>query len=46
MDDIVQHPVFGKGVVLKLSFPDRMEVLFPDQSRVLVCKLDEEPKTN
>lgn len=39
MDDVVQHPSFGKGVVIKLSYPDRVEILFQDQSRVLACKL-------
>ena len=39
LNDVIQHPTFGQGVVIKLSFPDRVEVLFKDQSRVLMCKL-------
>ncbi|MDB5036631.1 MAG: hypothetical protein JWQ35_159 [Bacteriovoracaceae bacterium] len=40
VNDVIQHPSFGKGVVIKAMFPDRVEVLFQDQSRVLMCKLD------
>lgn len=36
--DIIQHPKFGKGVVSKLIPPDRMEVLFPSETKVLVCR--------
>jgi DNA-directed RNA polymerase subunit RPC12/RpoP len=39
LNDIIQHPTFGKGVVIKTLFPDRAEILFQDQSRVLMCKL-------
>jgi len=35
--DVVVHPNFGKGVVVKLIFPDRMDVLFSDQSKTLIC---------
>lgn len=34
-NDVITHPSFGKGIVLKLIHPDRMEVLFQDQMRVL-----------
>ena len=36
--DIVDHKVFGRGIVLKTIPPDRAEILFKDQTRVLVCK--------
>ena len=37
-NDLVNHKVFGRGVVLKTTPPDRAEILFKDQSRVLVCR--------
>lgn len=40
LDDVIEHKVFGKGVVIKVVFPDRVEVLFKDQSRVLMCRLE------
>ncbi len=39
VDDLIDHIKFGRGVVLKLIHPDRMDVLFQDESRTLVCKL-------
>lgn len=36
MSDIVIHPTFGRGIVIRKIFPDRVEVLFQDQSRVLM----------
>lgn len=33
-DDVIEHGVFGKGIVLNVSF-QKMEVLFADGSRVL-----------
>lgn len=36
--DVVDHPTFGRGVVLKLIPPDRMDIVFPDQTRTLACK--------
>ena len=41
--DVLQHVNFGKGVVSKLIFPDRMEVVFPDEIRVLVRAVDSAP---
>lgn len=38
-NDVVLHKKFGKGVVLKTIPPDRAEIIFQDQTRVLVCKL-------
>ncbi len=37
-NDIVDHKVFGRGVVLKTIPPDRAEIIFKDQMRVLVCR--------
>ncbi len=37
-NDVVDHSVFGRGVVLKTIPPDRAEILFKDQARVLVCR--------
>jgi hypothetical protein len=36
--DVVDHIKFGRGFVLKLIHPDRMEVLFSDEIKVLVKK--------
>jgi DNA-directed RNA polymerase subunit RPC12/RpoP len=36
LGDVVDHPSFGRGVVVKLIFPDRMDVLFPGESKTLV----------
>jgi len=37
-NDVIDHPSFGRGVVLKLIFPDRMDVLFQDETKTLVRK--------
>ncbi len=37
--DVVDHKVFGRGVVLKTIPPDRMEVIFQDEVKVLACKV-------
>ncbi len=42
MNDVVIHSKFGKGVVIRLQPPDRVEILFQDESRVLMCKFSEE----
>lgn len=39
MNDIVIHPTFGRGIVIRTIFPDRLEVLFKEQSRVLMGKI-------
>ena len=36
--DVIDHPTFGRGIVLKLIFPDRMDVLFQDETKTLVRK--------
>lgn len=36
--DVIQHSRFGKGIVMKTIPPDRMEILFPDEIKVLACK--------
>lgn len=33
------HPTFGRGVVLQVSRPDKIEVLFEDGLKTLRCKL-------
>ena len=35
---LVDHPVFGKGEVLHLLPPDKMEVLFQEGVKILRCK--------
>lgn len=40
-NDIVDHPKFGRGIVTKLIHPDRMDVLFQDENRVLMRKASE-----
>lgn len=37
-DDVVDHKIFGRGVVLKVIPPDRMEILFREEVKVLACK--------
>lgn len=37
--DLVEHPVFGKGEVINVSPPDKIEVLFQEGVKVLRCKL-------
>lgn len=37
-DDVIDHVKFGRGIVLKLVHPDRMDVLFQDEMRTLVRK--------
>jgi CxxC motif-containing protein len=37
--DVIEHKKFGKGVVLKVIPPDRMEVIFRDETRALACKI-------
>lgn len=38
--DVLDHPKFGRGVVMKLIHPDRMDVLFQDEARTLMRKAD------
>jgi len=35
-DDVIDHKTFGKGIVISASH-DKMEVVFSDEPRVLVC---------
>lgn len=37
--DVIDHKKFGRGVVLKVIPPDRMEVIFKDETRALACKV-------
>ncbi len=37
-DDLVDHPVFGLGVVRQLVPPNKMQVLFEDGVKLLRCK--------
>lgn len=37
-NDVIDHPKFGRGIVMKLIHPDRMDVLFQDENRVLMRK--------
>lgn len=36
---LIEHPVFGKGEILKVLPPDKMEVLFQEGVKVLRCKV-------
>lgn len=36
--DVIDHVKFGRGVVLKLVHPDRMDVIFQDETRTLIRK--------
>ncbi len=39
VNDLVEHPVFGLGVVRAVARPNKMEVLFQDGRKVLRCSL-------
>jgi hypothetical protein len=36
-DELIEHPVFGRGVVRELVPPDKMRILFRDGQRLLRC---------
>ncbi|MDL2316271.1 hypothetical protein LJC59_04245 [Desulfovibrio sp. OttesenSCG-928-A18] len=36
---LIEHSLFGKGEVIKVTAPDKMEVLFQEGVKVLRCKL-------
>ena len=36
--DLIQHPKFGRGVVLKTIPPDRIEIVFPEGIKILAGK--------
>jgi len=38
--DVVDHPKFGRGIVTKVIPPDRMDILFQDETKTLLCKID------
>ena len=40
-DDLVNHAVFGLGVVARKIPPNKIEVIFPEGSRILMCAADE-----
>jgi hypothetical protein len=40
-NDVIDHPKFGRGIVTKLIHPDRMDILFQDENRVLMRKSSE-----
>lgn len=35
--EVIEHPQFGVGVVVNVLSPTKVEVLFPDVRRKLVC---------
>ena len=35
---LIEHPVFGKGVVVNVTPPDKVEVLFQEGVKILRCK--------
>ena len=34
--DIVKHPVFGNGIVRKIVFPNKMEIIFEEDVKLLI----------
>lgn len=36
--ELLDHPTFGLGVVTELVLPDKIEVLFRQESKLLICK--------
>ena len=36
LDDVIDHKTFGIGVVISTSYK-KMDVVFADQSRILIC---------
>ncbi|MCL7487891.1 MAG: hypothetical protein M8357_06935 [Desulfobulbaceae bacterium] len=36
-DDLLNHPVFGLGIITETVMPNKIEVLFREGSRLLVC---------
>ncbi|MFZ5764885.1 MAG: hypothetical protein ACOY4H_04725 [Thermodesulfobacteriota bacterium] len=38
VDDLIDHPTFGFGVVIKKIGPNKIEVLFREQTRILICE--------
>ena len=38
-DDVINHPKFGLGVVLATIKPNKMEVLFQDGAKLMLCTL-------
>ncbi|MCX7657917.1 MAG: hypothetical protein N2Z57_04480 [Oscillospiraceae bacterium] len=34
--DVIRHPTFGDGIVMKLHFPNKAEILFQDDVRTLL----------
>jgi hypothetical protein len=39
LNDLVDHPVFGVGVVKELFKPNKVEILFASGTKALRCKL-------
>ncbi len=35
--DLIEHPRFGLGLVVELTAPQKVKVLFQDEERVLIC---------
>ena len=36
LDDVIDHKTFGIGIVISTSYK-KMDVVFADQSRILIC---------
>lgn len=34
--DVVQHPTFGDGIVMRIAHPDKAEVLFQNDTKLLI----------
>jgi hypothetical protein len=39
VNDLLNHPMFGLGLVTAAIKPDKVEVLFKEGSKLFICKL-------
>lgn len=39
LQDFIEHPAFGRGEVIKLTPPDKMDILFQEGVKTLRCKV-------
>ncbi len=40
-EDLLDHPVFGLGLVTRTIMPNKIEVLFKEGSKLLICELQQ-----
>ncbi|MBI3542566.1 MAG: hypothetical protein HY075_04750, partial [Deltaproteobacteria bacterium] len=36
LGDVVQHPMFGDGVVMRIQHPDKAEIIFQNDVKLLI----------